>query len=56
MIILVRRDGDVIYPRSDTELRKGDRLALLGPLDGVQEMAHRCNGMRLPENVSEEAG
>ena len=54
MIILVRRDGDVIYPQGDTRLRQGDRLTLLGPLDGVQEMAHRCNGRRLAENVSEE--
>jgi len=56
MIILVRRDGDVIYPRGDTRLRQGDRLTLLGPLDGVQGMAHRCNGRRLPESVSEEGG
>jgi Trk K+ transport system NAD-binding subunit len=42
MIILVLRDGAVIYPRGDTRLQSGDRLTLLGPLDGVQEMAHRC--------------
>jgi Trk K+ transport system NAD-binding subunit len=43
MIILVRRDGDVIYPKGDTKLQGGDRLTLLGPLEGVQEMARRCN-------------
>ncbi|MGD8398845.1 MAG: monovalent cation:proton antiporter family protein [Anaerolineae bacterium] len=51
MIILIRRDGDVIYPQGDTTLRSGDRLTLLGPLDGVHEMAHRCNGTRVPAQM-----
>jgi Trk K+ transport system NAD-binding subunit len=41
-IVLIRRDGDVIYPRGDTELRFGDVLTLIGPLDGVRELAQRC--------------
>lgn len=54
MIILVRRDGDVIYPRGQTRLRMKDRLTLLGPLEGVQEMARRCNSNRAPEKVPSE--
>ncbi len=46
MIILVRRGGDVIYPRGNTKLQIGDRLTLLGPLEGIQEMTRRCNGGR----------
>jgi Trk K+ transport system NAD-binding subunit len=42
MIVLVRRDGDVIYPRGHTQLRIGDRLTLMGSLEAVRELAHRC--------------
>ncbi len=51
MVILVRRDGDVIYPKGDTRLRSGDQLTLLGPLDGVQEMACRCRGNHVSESA-----
>jgi trk system potassium uptake protein len=44
MIILVRRAGEVIYPHGLTQLQRGDRLTLMGPLDGVREMARQCNG------------
>jgi Trk K+ transport system NAD-binding subunit len=42
MVILVRREGDVIYPRGDTRLRLGDRVTLMGPLEAVRELARRC--------------
>jgi Trk K+ transport system NAD-binding subunit len=42
MVILVRREGDVIYPRGETRLRLGDRLTLMGPLEAVRELADRC--------------
>jgi len=42
MLVLVRRDGDVIYPRGDTQLRIGDVLTLMGPLERVRELARRC--------------
>jgi Trk K+ transport system NAD-binding subunit len=42
MIVLIRRDGDVIYPRGHTRLQMGDRLTLMGPLEAVQELARRC--------------
>jgi Trk K+ transport system NAD-binding subunit len=42
MVVLVRRDGDVIYPRGDTAFRLGDRLTLMGPLEGVRELARQC--------------
>lgn len=42
VIVLVRRNGDVIYPRADTVLKVGDRLTLMGPLGGVRELARRC--------------
>lgn len=42
MVVLVRRDGDVIYPRGDTRLKIGDRLTLMGPIEGVRELARQC--------------
>lgn len=42
MVVLVRRDGDVIYPRAKTVFQLGDQLTLMGPLEGVREMAQRC--------------
>ncbi len=41
-IVLIRRNGDVIYPRGHTRLRLGDRLTLMGSLEGVREMMQRC--------------
>jgi len=43
MIVLVRRGGDVIYPRGHTKLQIGDRLTLMGSLEAVRELARRCN-------------
>lgn len=42
MVVLVRRSGDVIYPRGETRLQIGDRLTLIGPQDSVRELARRC--------------
>ncbi len=42
VIVLVRRDGDVIYPHGDTRMQIGDRLTLMGSLEGVRELARRC--------------
>jgi Kef-type K+ transport system membrane component KefB/Trk K+ transport system NAD-binding subunit len=42
ILVLVRREGDVIYPRGDTQLQIGDRLTLMGPLDSVRQLAQRC--------------
>lgn len=42
MLVLVRRDGDVIYPRGDTQLQIGDVLTLMGPLERVRELVRRC--------------
>jgi Kef-type K+ transport system membrane component KefB/Trk K+ transport system NAD-binding subunit len=42
MVVLVRRNGDVIYPRGNTRLQIGDQLTLMGPLDGVRELARAC--------------
>ncbi|HID64890.1 MAG TPA: hypothetical protein EYP49_19400 [Anaerolineae bacterium] len=47
MVVLVRRGGDVIYPRGRTVFQIGDRLTLMGPLEGVRELARRCE-----ENVA----
>ena len=41
-IVLIRRDGDVVYPRGHTRLQMGDHLTLMGPLEAVQELARRC--------------
>jgi Kef-type K+ transport system membrane component KefB/Trk K+ transport system NAD-binding subunit len=43
IIILIRRAGDVIYPRGGTMLQIGDRLTLMGPLEAVRELARRCD-------------
>ena len=42
MVIMVRRGDDVIYPRGETRLQIGDRLTLIGPLEGVRELVRRC--------------
>jgi Trk K+ transport system NAD-binding subunit len=42
MVVLIRRDGDVIYPRGNTQLRIGDRLTVMGPIAGVRELARQC--------------
>jgi trk system potassium uptake protein TrkA len=42
MVVLVRRNGDVIFPRGETRLRIGDRLTLMGPVHGVHELARMC--------------
>jgi Trk K+ transport system NAD-binding subunit len=41
-IVLVRRNGDVIYPRGHTVLEYGDMVTIIGPLEGVRELARRC--------------
>jgi Kef-type K+ transport system membrane component KefB/Trk K+ transport system NAD-binding subunit len=43
IIVLIRRSGDVIYPRGSTMLQIGDRLTLMGPLEAVRELARRCD-------------
>jgi trk system potassium uptake protein TrkA len=42
MIVLVRRDSDVIFPRGHTVLQMGDRLTLVGSVEAVRELALRC--------------
>jgi len=42
MVVLLRRDDNVIYPRANTVFEIGDRLTLMGPLEGVRELARRC--------------
>jgi Kef-type K+ transport system membrane component KefB/Trk K+ transport system NAD-binding subunit len=42
IIVLVRRDGEVIYPRGHTQLQLGDRLTFMGSIEAVRELAHRC--------------
>jgi trk system potassium uptake protein TrkA len=42
MIVLVRRNGDVIHPQGNTVLRIGDRLTLMGGVEAVRELAQRC--------------
>jgi CPA2 family monovalent cation:H+ antiporter-2 len=41
-IVLVRRNGDVIFPRGHTELQLGDHLTLMGSLELVRELVHQC--------------
>jgi trk system potassium uptake protein TrkA len=42
MIVLVRRNGDVIHPQGRTVLQIGDRLTLMGGVNAVRELAQRC--------------
>jgi Kef-type K+ transport system membrane component KefB/Trk K+ transport system NAD-binding subunit len=42
MVVLVRRNGDVIFPRGHTELQLGDHLTLMGSLETVRELAREC--------------
>lgn len=43
LIVLVRRNGDVIYPRGHTMLQLGDRLTLMGSQEAVWELERRCD-------------
>lgn len=43
VIVLVRRDGEVIYPHGHTRLQFDDRLTLMGSLEAVRELAQRCS-------------
>jgi Kef-type K+ transport system membrane component KefB/Trk K+ transport system NAD-binding subunit len=42
LIVLIRRNGDVIYPRGHTILRIGDLLTLMGSVEAVRELERRC--------------
>lgn len=42
MVVLIRRDGEVIHPHGNTYLELGDQLTLMGPTEGVHEMALSC--------------
>lgn len=42
MIVLVRRNGDVIYPQGPTVLQIGDCLTLMGSQEAVRELSQRC--------------
>jgi Trk K+ transport system NAD-binding subunit len=42
MIVLARRDSEVIYPRGSTRLQVGDRLTVMGSLEGVRELVQLC--------------
>jgi Kef-type K+ transport system membrane component KefB/Trk K+ transport system NAD-binding subunit len=42
MVVLVRRNGDVIFPRGHTRLQIGDQLTLMGPAEGVRQLARAC--------------
>jgi len=42
MVVLLRRNDDVIYPRANTVFEIGDRLTLMGPLEDVRELARLC--------------
>jgi Trk K+ transport system NAD-binding subunit len=41
-IVLVRRNGEVIYPRGDTQLETGDRVTIMGSLNAVRDLVRRC--------------
>jgi Trk K+ transport system NAD-binding subunit len=58
MVVLVRRDGEVLYPRGGTWLKMGDVLTLMGPQEPVRELARRCEaGERaLPAEVDAQGG
>jgi trk system potassium uptake protein TrkA len=42
IIVLIRRDGNVIYPHGHIQLQIGDRLTLMGSLEAVRSLASRC--------------
>jgi Kef-type K+ transport system membrane component KefB/Trk K+ transport system NAD-binding subunit len=41
-IVLVQRNGEVLYPRGDTQLETGDRVTIMGSLDAVRDLVRRC--------------
>jgi Trk K+ transport system NAD-binding subunit len=44
LIALIRRDGEHLVPRGQTELRSGDRLTIVGDPEGIAEVANRYGG------------
>jgi len=43
MIVLIRRDDNVVYPHGHAELRLGDRITVMGSVEAVKELALRCS-------------
>ena len=41
LIALIRRDGEHLVPRGQTELRSGDRLTIVGDPQGIADVAAR---------------
>jgi Kef-type K+ transport system membrane component KefB/Trk K+ transport system NAD-binding subunit len=41
-VVLVRRNGDVIFPRGHTVLQLGDHVTLMGSLEAVRELSLLC--------------
>jgi Kef-type K+ transport system membrane component KefB/Trk K+ transport system NAD-binding subunit len=42
MLVLIRRDDDVIYPRGHTVLQLGDRVTIMGSVEAVRELVRLC--------------
>jgi amino acid transporter/mannitol/fructose-specific phosphotransferase system IIA component (Ntr-type) len=38
LVAMIRRSGELIIPRGDTELLEGDRLTLIGKADGIDQL------------------
>lgn len=41
LIATIRREGDVVIPKGDTELFDGDRLTVIGRADGISTLRER---------------
>jgi NhaP-type Na+/H+ and K+/H+ antiporter len=38
LVAMIRRSGELIIPRGDTELLDGDRLTLIGGVEGIDQL------------------
>ncbi|HFE47026.1 MAG TPA: amino acid permease [Nannocystis exedens] len=56
LIVIIRRDGEYIVPRSSTELHEGDSLTLIGDPPDIQQLVARYGGTAKPHTLGGRSG
>jgi mannitol/fructose-specific phosphotransferase system IIA component (Ntr-type) len=43
LIAIVERDGDLVIPHGDTQIRENDKISVIGSADAIEELKHLKN-------------